>query len=77
MNQNLVQMAQLLKGKNPQQLLMQLVQNQKINDPIISELISYAQNGDTNSFVNLASAVFAQNGLDLNNEFMNFMQLMQ
>ena len=77
MNQNLAQMAQLLKGKNPQQLLMQLVQNQKINDPIISELISYAQNGDTNSFVNLASAVFAQNGLDLNNEFMNFMQLMQ
>ncbi len=77
MNQNIMQMAQLLKGKNPQQLVMQLLQSQQINDPVISQLVQYAQTGDTNSLVNLASTVMKNNGLDFNNEFQSFMQLLQ
>lgn len=76
MNKELLQMAKMLKGKDPQQMVMQMVQNQQINDPVITQLISYAQTGDTNNLVNLATTMMAQKGMNLNEELQAFMELL-
>lgn len=77
MNPNLEMIAQLMKGRNPQEAAMQLIQSQKINDPNINQLIEYAKNNQTNDFVNLATQLFKQRGLDLNQEFASFMKLLK
>lgn len=77
MNPNLQMIAQLMRGRNPQEVAMQLIQNQKINDPNINQLIKFAQSNQTDDFVNLAQELFKQRGLDLNNEFQAFMQLLK
>lgn len=77
MMNNLAQIAQLVRGRDPQSVVMNMVKNQKINDPNISQLIKYAQSGDTNNLVNLADALFKQQGLDLNQELNNFMSLIK
>ena len=77
MNPNLQMIAQLMKGRNPQEVAMQLIQNQKINDPNINQLIKFAQSNQTDDFVNLAQELFKQRGLDLNSEFQAFMKLIK
>lgn len=77
MNPQLQMIAQLMRGRNPQEVALSMIQNQKINDPNISQLIKFAQNNQTNDFVNLAQEMFKQRGLDLNNEFQAFMQLLK
>lgn len=77
MMNNLTQIAQLIKGKDPQSVVMNMLREQKINDPNISQLISFAQKGDNDSLVNLATTLFKQQGLDFNQELNNFMSLMK
>lgn len=69
MTNNITQLAQLMKGKNPQTVVMDMVKNQQISDPNISQLITFAQKGDNTSLVNLAETLFKKQGLDLNQEF--------
>lgn len=77
MMNNLQIIAQLMKGRNPQEVAMQLIQNQKINDPNINLLVKYAQSNQADDFVNLAQSLFKQRGLDLNQEFESFMKLLK
>lgn len=77
MNPNLEMIAQLMKGRDPQEAAMQLIQSQKINDPNINQLVEFAKNNQTDNFVNLATQLFKQRGLDLNQEFASFMKLIK
>ena len=77
MMQNLQQIAQLMKGRNAQEAALQMIKNSNINDPRISALIQYAQNGDEQSLMNLASQIFSQYGLDLNTELSSFFQMLK
>lgn len=77
MNPNLEMIAQLMKGRDPQEAAMQLIQSQKINDPNINQLVEFAKNNQTDNFVNLATQLFKQQGLDLNQEFTSFMKLIK
>ena len=70
------QLAQFLKGQNPQQLVMNLVQNSGYVDPSVMQLINFAQKGDMNSLMNLATSIMQAQGLDLNTTLQSFMQLM-
>ena len=56
---------------------MDMVKSQNISDPTITQLIDYAQKGDSNSIMNYASSLFAQKGLDLQSELNSFMELMK
>lgn len=48
MNQNLSQIASLVKGKNPQEVAMQLIKSNNIgNNPMVSQMLQMAQSGDT------------------------------
>lgn len=77
MMQNLAQIAQLMRGRNPQEVVMNMITSQNINDPTISQLVQLAQQGDQASFENFAQTLFRQQGLDLNQELEAFMSLMK
>ncbi len=77
MMNNLAQIAQLLRGRDPQAIVMDMFKNQKITDPNVSRLIQLAQNGDNTTLVNFANELFRQKGLDLNQELNSFMSLIK
>ena len=76
-NMNPMEMIGLLKGRNPQELVMSMIKNNNINDPQINELISLAEKGDTNSLIKIATDMFAKQGKNFNTEFSNFMSLLK
>lgn len=77
MMQNLSQIAQLVKGKDPQSIVMQMIGSQKITDPTINQLVTLAQSGDTNGVYNLADSIFKQRGLNMQQELKTFMSMLQ
>ena len=76
MMNNLTQIAQLVRGRDPQQVALSLISNSNINDPMINDLVNFAKRGDNNSVFNLAQTFFAKNGLDLKSELSSFMSLL-
>lgn len=74
---DLMQIAQLMKGRNPQEVVMQMIQNNNITDPNISQLVKLAQGGNDKELFNLASQMFQQKGLNLNNELSTFLSLLK
>lgn len=73
MNINPMQLIQLIKGgKNPQQLLMNILQSQGNQNPILNNAINMARNGNTSGLQLLARNLASQKGLDFDKEFLNF-----
>ena len=76
---NLKQIAPIiamLKGKDPKQMVMQMAQNQKINNPVVEQLINYANTGDNANFEKLANDFFKQQGINAQ-EFQSFLDLLK
>ena len=76
MNMNPMQLAALLRGRDPRQVVMSMIQNNGINDPMINELVGYAQKGDVNSVTKIAENVFGQRGQNYGQEFNAFMSML-
>lgn len=74
---NLAMIAQLMRGRDPKEVVLSAVKNGNINNPNISALIQYAETGNSQQLVNLAQQMFQAHGLNLDNEFNNFMQLLK
>lgn len=74
---NPMEMIGLLKGRDPQQLVMSMIQNNNINDPTINELIECAKSGDNQKLINLAETIFQKQGKDFTTEFNNFMAMLK
>ena len=73
MNVNPIQLIQMIKGgQNPQQLVMNILQQKSQNNPILNNAINLAQNGDASALQALARNLAAQRGLDFDKEFANF-----
>ena len=73
MNVNPIQLIQMIKGgQNPQQLVMNILQQKSQNNPILSNAMNLAQNGDASALQALARNLAAQRGLDFDKEFANF-----
>lgn len=72
----LAPIIQLMKGKDPKQMVMQMAQSQKINDPVVQQLINYANTGDQQNFEKLANNFFKQQGINAE-EFQSFIDLMK
>lgn len=73
MNINPMQLIQLIKsGNNPQQLLMNILQQQGNNNPILQNAMNLAQNGDVSALEMIARNLAQQKGLDFDKEFANF-----
>ncbi|MBO7080303.1 MAG: hypothetical protein J6W64_11010 [Bacilli bacterium] len=61
----------MLGKMNPQQIVMNMIKNN--SNPIIANLISMAQQGDTAGVENFARNYLKENGKDYDSEFSNFM----
>lgn len=73
MNVNPMQLIQLIKnGNNPQQLLMNIMQQQGGNNPILNNAMNLAQNGNVAGLEMIARNIAQQKGLDFDKEFANF-----
>jgi hypothetical protein len=69
MNVNPLQLIQMIKsGKNPQQLLIKILQQQGQQNPIISNAINMAQNGNASGLEALARNLATQRGLNFDEE---------
>lgn len=78
MNINPIQLIQMIKGgKNPQQLVMNILQQQGQNNPILSNAMNLAQNGNASALEVLARNLAAQRGIDFDKEFENFKKQLQ
>lgn len=77
MNMNIMQMINILKGRNPEEMVMSMIKNQQIKDPMINELIGLAQKGDINSVTKIAENYFGKRGMDFNKEFNSFMSMLK
>ena len=74
---NSMEMISLLKGRNPEELVMSMIKNNNINDPTINELIGYAKNGDNENLTKLAESIFQKQGKDFMTEYNNFMAMLK
>lgn len=74
MNVNPMQLIQLLKGgNNPQQLLMNILQQQGANNnPIVQNASNLARDGNVSALQMLARNLAAQRGLDFDKQFASF-----
>lgn len=69
---NMMDFIKGMLGKmNPQQIVMNMIKNN--SNPIIANLISMAQQGDTAGVENFARNYLKENGKDYDSEFSNFM----
>ena len=72
MNVNPFQLIQMLKGgSNPQQLLMNILQQRGRNNPIIQNASNLAQNGNISALQTLARNLAVQRGLDYDKQLAN------
>lgn len=72
-NVNPLQLIQLIKnGKNPQQLLMNIMQQQGGNNPILQNAMGMMKNGNTSGLQMLARNLAAQRGINFDQAFAEF-----
>ena len=59
-------------GKNPQQLMLNYLEQQSQSNPVMSNLLTMARNGDTASLEQFARNLVASQGKDFDTEFREF-----
>lgn len=69
---NIVQLMRA--GKNPEQFLMNMIQNSLGGTPMGANLLNLAQSHDSASIEKIARNICAQKGLDFDKEFTAFKQ---
>lgn len=73
MNVDPMMLIQMIKGgKNPQQLLMNILQKQGNNNPILNNAVNMAKNGNTSGLEMIARNLAQQRGLDFDKSFADF-----
>ena len=72
MNVNPMQLIQMIKGgKNPQQLILNILQQQGQNNPVLNNAINMAQKGNVSGLELLARNLATQRGLDFDKQLEN------
>ena len=73
MNINPMQLIQMIKGgQNPQQLVMNILQQKSQTNPILNNAMNLAKNGNQSALETLARNLAEQKGLDFDKQFGNF-----
>lgn len=76
-NLNPLQLVAMLKKSNPQQVAQQIIQENYPNNPMMQQLISLGQKGDTQSLQQIAQQICVQQGIDFDSEMANLMNLIK
>lgn len=75
MSINPMQIMQLIKGGgNPQQLVMNMLNQQSQQNPMYANIMKLAQNKDTAGLEKIARNLAQERGMDFDKEFANFKQ---
>lgn len=70
---NPMQLIGMLKNsRNPQQMIIQMLEQQSQGSPIMENLIKLAKNNDTKSIENFARNCAKERGIDYDKEFNSF-----
>ena len=73
MNVNPMQLIQMIKGgQNPQQLVMNILQQKSQTNPILNNAMNLAKNGNQSALETLARNLAEQKGLDFDKQFGSF-----
>ena len=72
---NPMQMLQMLmkKGNNPQQMVEQMMQSMGGNNPMLSNLIQMAKDGNNQNIEQFARTICKSKGIDFDKEFSSFL----
>ena len=72
---NPMQMLQMLmkKGNNPQQMAEQMIQSMGGNNPMLSNLIQMAKDGNNQNIEQFARNICKSKGIDFDKEFSSFL----
>ena len=70
-----MQMLQMLmkKGNNPQRMAEQMIQSMGGNNPMLSNLIQLAKNGNKQNLEQFARNIMKEQGRDFDKEFSSFL----
>lgn len=72
---NPMQLIMMIKnGQNPQQLLMNVLENQMQDTPLGANLLNLARNNNTAEIERIARNIASQKGVDYDKEFNAFKQ---
>ena len=72
-NVNPMQLIQMIKsGQNPQQLMLNILQQRTQNNPLMQNLFQLAQNNNTSAIEEIARNIYSEKGLDFDKEFNSF-----
>ena len=76
-NVNPMQLIQMIKrGQNPQQLMMNVLQQRTQGNPLYENLYNLAQQGKTGDIESIARTMFKEQGMDFDKEFNSFKQML-
>lgn len=74
---NPMQLVQMIRqGKNPQQLMLSVLQTRAQNNPMMQNLLSLAQSGNTQGIQQVARNLARERGIDYDKSFSEFKSLM-
>ena len=71
MNFNPMQIMNIIKNKNPQELIISMIGNQ---NPMINNLMKLAKDGNKSEIENIARNMCKEKGIDFDKEFSSFME---
>ena len=69
---NFMQMA---RNGNPQQMVMNMLQQNAQGNPMFANILSLAQNGNTQEIENIVRNMARERGIDFDKEFNSFKQM--
>ncbi len=75
-NPNMMQFMQMMKAaRNPQQAIMNMLENQVGQNPMAKNLLELAKYNDAKGVENVARNIMKEQGLDFDEEFNNFKRM--
>ena len=74
---NPMELIQMIRsGKNPQQLMLSVLEGQMGGTPMGANLLNLARNGKTREIEQIARNLSQQQGIDFDKEFANFCKML-
>lgn len=66
---------QMVRNGNPQQMVMNMLQQNAQGNPMFANILSLAQNGNTQEIENIVRNMARERGIDFDKEFNSFRQM--
>lgn len=66
---------QMVRNGNPQQIVMNMLQQNAQGNPMFANILSLAQNGNTQEIENIVRNMARERGIDFDKEFNSFKQM--